>query len=80
MPRLGIRELKNRTSEVLRAVRQDKAEYIITYQGQPVARLIPLQDDLEEDIWARLERLRREITANWKSEKSAAEIVSEIRR
>jgi len=80
MPRLGIRELKNRTSEVLRAVRQDKAEYIITYQGQPVARLIPLQDDAEEDVWTRLERLRREITANWKSEKSAAEIVSEIRR
>jgi antitoxin (DNA-binding transcriptional repressor) of toxin-antitoxin stability system len=66
--------------EVLRAVRQDKAEYIITYQGQPVARLIPLQVDLEEDIWTRLERLRREITANWKSDKSAAEVVSEIRR
>jgi prevent-host-death family protein len=80
MLQVGIRELKNRTSEVLRTVREDKAEYVITYRGRPVARLVPLEDGAEEDIWAKLERLRKEITASWKSEKSAAEAVSEIRR
>ena len=31
MPQVGIRELKSRTSEVLRAVREDKVQYLITY-------------------------------------------------
>jgi len=79
MPQVGIRELKNKTSEILRAVREDKAEYLITYRGQPAARLIPVEES-GEDVWTELERLRDEITANWKSEKSAAELVSEGRR
>jgi prevent-host-death family protein len=37
MALIGIRELRERASEVIRRVREEKAEYIITYQGQPVA-------------------------------------------
>ncbi len=37
MPRVRVRELKNQTSEILRAVREERAEYIITYQGRPMA-------------------------------------------
>jgi len=36
VPRVGIRELKNRTSEIVRAVRERGAQYIVTYQGHPV--------------------------------------------
>lgn len=43
MPEIGIRQLKNETSEILRAVREDKAEYVITYRGQPVAVLRPVE-------------------------------------
>lgn len=80
MPRIGVRELKNRTSEVLRAVREEKAEYIVTYRGRAVARLVAIEEQRDEDIWAELERLRGEISAKWSSKRSAAELVSEGRR
>ena len=80
MPRIGVRELKNRTSEVLRAVREEKAEYIVTYRGRAVARLVAIEEQRDEDIWAELERLRGEISTKWSSERSAAELVSEGRR
>jgi len=48
MPKVGVRELKNRTSEILRAVREERAEYIITYQGRPMAVLLPIDIDEEE--------------------------------
>jgi prevent-host-death family protein len=43
VPEIGIRQLKNETSEILRAVREDKAEYVITYRGEPVAVLRPVE-------------------------------------
>jgi prevent-host-death family protein len=53
MPRVGVRELKNRTSEILRTVREEGAEYVITYQGRPAAVLLPLgEEDLEDYVLA----------------------------
>jgi len=55
MPRVGVRELKNRASEILRAVREEGAEYIITYQGRPSAVLLPIdigEEELEDYILA----------------------------
>jgi len=49
MPQVGVRELKNRTSEIIRAVREEKAEYIVTYQGRPVGLLLPLDEEDWED-------------------------------
>jgi len=49
MPRVGVRELKNRTSEILRTVREERAEYIITYQGRPSAILLPIDEEELED-------------------------------
>ena len=81
MPEVGVRELKNRASEILRAVREGRAEYVITYRGQPVARLVPIAEDEEgEQAWQELERLSREISARWRSEKSAVELLDEVRR
>ena len=34
---VGIRELKNEASEIIRAVREERAEYVVTYRGQPAA-------------------------------------------
>jgi len=42
MPRVGVRDLKNRASEILRSVREEGAEYVITYQGRPTAVLLPV--------------------------------------
>ena len=53
MPKVGVRELKNRTSEILRAVREEGAEYVITYQGRPSAVLLPVdENDLEDYVLA----------------------------
>jgi prevent-host-death family protein len=84
MEAIGIRELKARASEVVRAVKERRARYVITQRGRPAALLVPLdalppQPDPEE-VWARLEELGNEIARNWQSEKSAVEILSEMRR
>ena len=92
--RIGVRDLKNRASQIIRDIRENRAEYVVTYHGQPVAVLMPLdkewlEDETKraveattpgEDIWAELEALREEIDQNWQSEKTAVELVSEGRR
>lgn len=75
MPRVGVRELKNQATEIIRSVREEGAEYVVTYRGRPVAVLLPLEEDWLEaetqraieasspdhDVEAELEALRREI-------------------
>ncbi len=80
MTEIGIRELKNRTSEIVREVREERAEYIITHRGQPVARLVPIVAEDSGQAIEDLELLSREISAQWKSEKSAVELLTEMRR
>ena len=43
MPEIGVRQLKNEASEIIRAVREQKTEYIITLRGEPVAVLRPIK-------------------------------------
>ena len=42
--RIGVRELKNRATEIVRQVRENQAEYVITYYGRPVAVLLPIDE------------------------------------
>jgi prevent-host-death family protein len=93
MARVGVRELKNRTTEIIRDVRENQAEYVVTYHGRPVAVLLPIDEAWLEsearraaeavtpgdDVWAELEALRQEIGRSWQSEKTAAELISEQR-
>ena len=86
--KIGIRELKNQTSQILRRVREDMVEYVVTLRGEPVAVLRPLtQDESErirqeriEDEIADLKSLSEQIAASWTSKKSAVELVEEQRR
>lgn len=81
MAEIGIRELKNRIGEVVRAVREERVEYVVTHRGRPVARLVPLADEEGgEEAWAELDRLSREVSERWRSELSAVEILAEARR
>jgi prevent-host-death family protein len=62
-------------------VREEQVEYIITYRGRPAARIIPITDEASgEQAWQELDRLSREISAQWQSNKSAAELLAEARR
>ena len=81
MPDVGVRELKARASEIIRNVRERRARYVITYRGRPVARLVPATEaDDTEHAWQELDRLSREVSARWQSDKSAVEILAEMRR
>jgi prevent-host-death family protein len=81
---IGIRELKARASELVRAVKEERARYIITQRGKPAALIIPLDAATPEksgdQVWDRLVYLGEELSKSWKSDKSPTEILSEIRR
>jgi prevent-host-death family protein len=63
MPEIGIRELKNQASEIVRAVREERAEYVITHRGRPVAMIIPFEALPEEEApasgqwWASIQEI-----------------------
>ncbi len=85
--KIGVREFKNQASKIVRAVREEMAEYIITVHGEPVAMLRPLtqkdSDQLQrekiEDALADLDSLAQEIAAGWTAEKSGTEILEGMR-
>jgi prevent-host-death family protein len=85
MSLIGIRELKEHTSEVLRRVREHGETVDVTYRGRVVARLIPVnqpqpsEDDLNA-LWADMDRLAAEIGMHWPGGVSAVEAVDDVRR
>lgn len=56
MPYVGIKELKNQTTEILRGVREDGLEYVVTFHGRPVAVLLPIDQDFLEEEQSRVLR------------------------
>lgn len=42
---IGIRELKAQTSKVLRQVKSEQKEIIITNHGRPCGKLVPVDED-----------------------------------
>jgi len=85
---IGVRELKNHTSRVIRAVREEMSEYVVTLRGEPVAVLRPLNEDelqrlRQVEIDAALEEMKalaQEVASAWTSEQSGVELVTEQRR
>jgi prevent-host-death family protein len=85
---IGVRELKNQTSRVIRAVREEMSEYVVTLRGEPVAVLRPLTEEemkrlRQTEIDAALEEMKtlaQEVASAWTSEKSGVELVTEQRR
>ncbi len=86
--KIGIRDLKNRASEIVRDVHEQEAQYIVTLRGEPVAVLRPLSDKSERELrqaerieaLAKVDALAEQIAKAWRSPKSAAELVDEQRR
>ena len=81
---IGIRELKSRASEVVRAVKEQRARYVVTQRGVPVAAIIPmdamLPEKKDEESWDRLMEIRKKLGKGRKNKKSSVEILSEMRR
>jgi prevent-host-death family protein len=90
MGRVGVRELKARASEIIRALRERRARYLITYRGRPVGVLLPLDEAgrvealaggaQEAEAWEELTRLGEEIGRGWRSPQTSTELLSEMRR
>jgi prevent-host-death family protein len=92
--RIGVRELKNQATEILRQVRENQAQYVVTYYGRPVAVLLPVEEawlagearrmaqaaSPGEELTAELQELRSEAERRGKSAKKAADFVWEQRR
>ncbi len=67
MASVGVRELKEHTSEIVRRVRDAGETIDITYRGEVVATLAPKQvrDQQESDrFWERLDKLRQDLAAH----------------
>jgi len=84
MVTVGIRELKQQTSELIRLVRETGSQVQVTHRGQVVALLIPVaphkSKEQERRSWANLDALAAEIGARWPKGVSAAQAVSEGRQ
>jgi prevent-host-death family protein len=81
MVTVGVRELKQQASELVRRVRETGEEIQVTYHGEVVALLIPVKQAKNNDkAWAKLDRLAAEIGARWPKDVPAAKAVSEARR
>lgn len=85
MEEIGIRELKARASDVVRAVKENRARYVITQRGKPVAVIVPIDAVIpakptDDEVWEHLIKIGEELAKGWQSEKSAVEILSEMRR
>ena len=88
MPKVGVRELKNNATQIVRAVREEHAQYVVTVNGEPVAVLRPYtaadesaQSLAEVDEYlARLDELGAAVTSAWRTQQTAAEAVTEQRR
>ena len=81
---VGIRELKQHTSRLLRRVREDGVSIEITYHGDVIARLVPVSPPTAAEdvaaVWADLDQLTAEIGALWPAGLSAVEAIAEGRR
>lgn len=85
---IGVRELKNEATRIVREVRESRSEYIVTVRGEPAAVIRPLTpEDVERWRMARaeahleaLDALAEEIGQAWISPKTGVELVDEQRR
>jgi prevent-host-death family protein len=85
---VGVRELKNNATQLVRQVREQMTEIIVTLDGVPVAVLRPFtNEDSVRQRSARMQsfaeksaELAGEIAAVWTGDFTAAEAVAEQRR
>jgi prevent-host-death family protein len=88
---IGVRELRERTANILRQVREKKAEYVITYEGRPVAILTPLPEQPVEEVilqvgkqlasenWESYARLSEQLRRNWPQGQNTQTVLDVIR-
>jgi len=92
MTTIRVRDLRQRAREILRRIREDKAEYLITYRGKPVAVLLPVEadavDQASSDVgehdsshgWDAYAKVAAAVREQWPGSVSTEAVLDEIRR
>jgi prevent-host-death family protein len=82
--KIGIRELKEQTSEIVRRVREEGDSFEVTYRGRAVALMVPITEhksgQTAEEFWRSWKELGEEISAEWPTGVSALDAIREERR
>jgi prevent-host-death family protein len=79
---VGIRELKQDASRLIRRVQETGEELEVTVRGETVTVLVPVRQQRKraKSVWTDLDRLARDIGRRWPKGHSAASVVREGRR
>lgn len=82
---VGVRELREHATEIVRQVRVKGASVQITYRGKVVAQLTPVREAAPAtkgaaEVWTNLDQLAEEIGGRWETHVGAVEAVREGRR
>jgi prevent-host-death family protein len=84
MLRVGIRELKEQTSQILRRVREEGDTVEVTYRGRLIARVVPVTEPGSHTSVSTFRREWKElgeaISASWPEGVSALDAVREDRQ
>ena len=84
---IGVRELKNQLTRIVRIVREQQVEFVVTVHGQPVAVLrsyteadaARIQESAIEQELEELQTLSELVTAAWKSADSGVTMLEQMR-
>ena len=84
---VGVRELKNKATQIVRQVREHGARFTVTVDNVAVAQLVPFRDESSahrksQRLMAldRIDAIANRITSKWPSNLSAVEAVRLQRR
>jgi prevent-host-death family protein len=82
---VGIRDLKQRTSALLRLVRERGESIDISYRGEIVARIVPVAKPAASaararKVWRDIDRVAEEISKHWPRGVGAVRALREARR
>lgn len=85
MRSVGVRELKEQASQIVRQVREGRAPIDITVRGQIVARIVPVEQQSAEEsdeasVWSDIDALATEIGIRWPRDTDVVTAVREVRR
>jgi prevent-host-death family protein len=81
---IALDDLHDHAFEILRQVRGDQREYVVTQQGQPIARLLPLEQVSptikETRGWQRYLQIADELRRTWPACQSSQAVLDDVRR
>jgi prevent-host-death family protein len=79
---VGIRELEQDASRLIRRLQETGEELAVTVRGETVAVLVPVRQQRRraKSVWTDLDRLARDIGRRWSKGRGAAAVVREGRR